>query len=241
MRRRNEKVENLLPQDSIRKRDAPPSPPLKLLRPPTQLTFLSLSLSPTLPSDGRNKNRTISNSTYTRRLFLCSELAGLFPTPGERIRSGSAAAPAHPPLSAFFSVPPPPATAALCAASLASQLSASAVARFSRLRETVHERKSRLERAADAGGGFLPRGETQQQLGGGGAAAFPFGDASASGGGFAAASAVTSSSIATYEAVPILDKKGRAFCVIVEWQRSDTTKGIIWKARPFFFHFFFPF
>ena len=91
------------------------------------------------------------------------------------------------------------------------------------------------------GGGFLPRGETQQQLGGGGAAAFPFGDASASGGGFAAASAVTSSSIATYEAVPILDQKGRAFCVIVEWQRSDTTKGIIWKARPFFFHFFFPF
>ena len=230
--------------------------------------FLSPSFSDSLfLSRLHTQNRIISNSTYLRRLFIRSEMTHLFPYPGdgESTKGDSAAAASPAPASAAaadtFAEPATPpsapsalpsstsAAAALCAASLAS-LSASAAATFSRIQNTINERSIRarcaapvqcpsemqLEREGGGEGGGRSGGGGAVALDGRGAATSSFPRSSSS-----AAAAAAASPMAHYEAVPILDERGRAFCVIIEWLRSKTmTKAVVWKVGFFFVIFLFP-
>ena len=211
-------------------------------------------------------NRTISNSTYLRRLFICAHMAPLFPSPVDRksfmssISNGNGSASSSsgawpsPPLpqptcssSSSASAPPPSSSSSLlCAASLAS-LVASDVTKYSRIQETVAERSFRQRRAAAGEGGT--------GAGGGSNSDFIFDvpaarAAPAAPPAFLSALALASAAaagpvprVASYEAVPQLDPQGRAFCVVIEWLRSTTSKKeFLWKVSEegkFFFLLFF--
>lgn len=180
--------------------------------------------------------------------------AAASPAPASAAAADTFAEPATPPsapsaLPSSTSAAAALAPAALCAASLAS-LSASAAATFSRIQNTINERSIRARCAAPVqcpsemqleregggeGGGRSGGGGGAVALDGRGAATSSFPRSSS------AAAAAAASPMAHYEAVPILDERGRAFCVIIEWLRSKTmTKAVVWKVSFFVVIFHFP-
>ena len=166
----------------------------------------------------------------------------LFPNPDDRrswegregspARAGGALALAQPPPPlATFSAASSPAQQQLCAAALAP-LPANAAATYSRVHDTVAERSFRQRRAVT---------DTEAYAAAGAAATTAAADAAAAAAAAAASAAASSSPMVSYEAVPVLDHEGRAFCVLVEWERSLTSKRAIkWKVRreELFFFFF---